>query len=432
MANPKPASRFQRFGDLELTFATKFEFVFSYQITVISTKIKNPPASFGHPVAPDGFTPLGSICEAISEADFKARRDYPAICVKEAVSGSGALAAPTKYELVAKFENGAIWRPVPPDGFVALGHVVTASAGTYPNAKAVMCVRKELTYPGLVSDTIWAGLTGIGYGITSIQNVVPSQDYREEDEGLFAVGSFVAQPMSKSEYVPEANTLRLSCPLTEGGEPLEPTLPNRSTPPDHTTPFVDRVVTVPCTAITDPDKDLAWQLEHSPFYLVERAVYYDLLIFEDNKTNVPQTKTHSVVTGITQEVSESFSVTTGINVGFEVGVEVGGDVYGGKVTAKASLQISQELGYTSSNSVAVFESTEETAELTTPPEHAAALWSEANGIQLKRLDGSPVGPPLAFTLGNAAYLTSQYPPIDPARIPATHRSTRYKSRLKRG
>jgi len=53
--------------------------------------------------------------------------------------------------------------------------------------------------------------------------------------------------------------------------------------------LVDRIVTLPCTAIQDAEKDVQWQVTNSPFYTVERAVSYKLVVFDNNETNTEQT-----------------------------------------------------------------------------------------------------------------------------------------------
>ena len=103
--------------------------------------------SFWRPLAPPGFYPIGDCaCHG-----FKP----PQRCLVVRDDGDGALAAPTSFVQVfrdtgsraRKPENKegtvALWRPVPPAGYVALGCVATANHRT-PSSDSVRCVRKDL------------------------------------------------------------------------------------------------------------------------------------------------------------------------------------------------------------------------------------------------------------------------------------------------
>lgn len=414
-----------RFGDLILRFTSTFTLRWDDAGSGADHDV-----SFYHPVAPAGFHALGSVGIGIAAKNYNPDGKVAALCVKAAgtIGGKAPLARPTGYEFIwddrgsGAAKDGSCWRPLPPPGYVALGDVFV-SGYNQPVIDDVMCVASELVGEGVVGDWIWTD-NGSGanrdFGAWQIQ---ASQAYRDTEDGLFAVNSFVGREShDKPSSSAVAYTLRLPLPTIEGGEPVKPSLDSRTRPADRTTPVVDRIVTVPFTAVVDDDKSFEWKVENSPFYDIERSVYYDLIIFEDNQTGREQSKKQAVTTGITRERSETFSITTGISVTYESGVEAGG------FSTKVSVQLSLQLGYSSTQSVSVFKSVQDDAELITPGNHAAALWIEGNSIRLIRADNTPVGPSLAFDESNTAYLSSQYPrPVEGAESTVRHR--RHQSRL---
>ncbi|KAJ8766582.1 hypothetical protein K2173_023829 [Erythroxylum novogranatense] len=77
-------------------------------------------------------------------------------------AGSGTLQKPIDYSLVWSSESlkieqdgiGYIWAPTPPDGYKAVGHVVTVSAQK-PSLEKVRCVRSDLTEQCETESWIW-------------------------------------------------------------------------------------------------------------------------------------------------------------------------------------------------------------------------------------------------------------------------------------
>jgi hypothetical protein len=395
-----------QFGELILQFTSTFNLAWSD-----AGSGADEDGSFYHPVAPEGFHVLGSIGIRKAASAFDPNGRVAALCVKAAHPDSAkpALMPPTGYQWIwddkgsGADRDGSCWRPIAPPGYAALGDVFVEGYAA-PSLSYVMCVATELVGEGQVGERVWSdGGSGASTDFCSWE-VGTSQAYRDTSDGLFAVNSFTGSGLyDKPSTSVVANTLRLPLPSQEGGESIKPELTSRTRPADRTTPVVDRIVTVPFTGIVDGDKTFEWKMEHSPFYDVERSVFYDLQIFEDNTTSVDQVKSQAVSSGVTREDSETFSITTGISLSYESGVEAGG--FSTKVTA----QLSIELGYSSMSSVSVFESQENDATLTIPAKHAGALWTEANSIRVFRADSTPVGPSLAFDAGNTAYLSSQFP-----------------------
>lgn len=414
-----------QFGDLILAFTTSYEYRWNDRGSGADDDV-----GFYHPIPPEGFFALGSI--GLPNHD-QPNGKFASLCVKASPATSGKkapLAPPVRWEYVwddsgsGADDDGSCWRPVPPEGYVALGDVFVTGHSA-PTGTQVMCVAKELVFEGKVGARIW---TDNGSGADrdfGAWQVEVSRTFLDTPDGIFAVNSFAgtathAQPQSS----PVAWSLRLPLPTLEAEGPVKPTLTSRNRPPAHTNPVVDRVVTVPFTAVADSDKTLEWKVANSPFYNVERSVQFDLLMFIDNDTNTAQSQGTEVTTGVTKEQSQTFSITTGITVSYESGIDAGG------FSSKVSASLSIELGYSTTTSISQFRSETDQATLIAAPRHAAALWTEANTLRVFRADGSPVGPALGFQTADTAYVLSEFDFGPSSRPGAVKRGGSFSSRAR--
>ncbi|KAK4749989.1 hypothetical protein SAY87_027438 [Trapa incisa] len=103
-------------------------------------------------VLPEGYFMLGSYAQPNNRAL------YGGILVGKDATNSptnGTLKNPIDYTLIWSHEgSGYIWLPVPPEGYQAVGHVVTTSPQKPPTDK-VQCVRSDLTDQCETETWIW-------------------------------------------------------------------------------------------------------------------------------------------------------------------------------------------------------------------------------------------------------------------------------------
>ncbi|MGN5192851.1 hypothetical protein BJP22_04745 [Aeromonas veronii] len=397
-------ARVMQFGDLELAFTTEYEYRWNDRGSGADHDI-----GFYHPIPPAGFYALGSI--GVNNYD-NPNGKFASLCVKNVSKPNQqpALAQPIRFDLIwtdrgsgAK-ADGSCWRPVPPAGYVALGDIFVTGYNA-PTGLQVMCVAEELVCDGKIGNLIWDD-TGSGadrdFGVWQID---ASKSFLDTPDGIFAVNSFVGRDShQKPDSASVAYNLRLPLPTEVVTHSIDkPILTGRTKPPTHTNPKVDRIVTVPFTAVRDDTKNVEWRVRNSPFYTVERSVDYSLVLFIDNTTQTEQSASTSITTGVSKESSQTFSINTGITVGYESGIDAGG------FSTKASVSLSIELGYSTTQSVTQFRSETDEATLIAAPNHAAALWIESNSLQVRRADRSPVGAPLSFETIDTGYVISEYP-----------------------
>ncbi|KAK6916424.1 Vacuolar protein sorting-associated protein 62 [Dillenia turbinata] len=176
----------------------------------------NLGASFYEPSPlPDGFFMLGSYAQPNNQPL------YGWTLVGKDTS-SGALKLPIDYTLVWNSEslnikkegNGYIWSPVPPDGYKALGYIVTNSPDKPPLGK-VHCVRAELTDQCEADTWIWGqGSSSNSSGINLFTSQPSSRGIQAQG---VSVGTFVAN-------ISGATTPSLSCLKNNGNITLN--MPN--------------------------------------------------------------------------------------------------------------------------------------------------------------------------------------------------------------
>ncbi|XP_061363943.1 hypothetical protein At1g04090-like [Gastrolobium bilobum] len=146
-------------------------------------------------VIPQGFSMLGSYSQPNNKPQFGW------VLVAKDVSSSttnGTLKQPVDYTLVWNSASlsitqdfpGYVWLPIAPNGYKALGHVVTTTPDK-PSLDKIRCVRSDLTYQGETYSWIW------GTGKDSDPSGFNVYDVRPSNRGTQApgvrVGTFVAQ-----------------------------------------------------------------------------------------------------------------------------------------------------------------------------------------------------------------------------------------------
>ncbi|MFF3731182.1 RICIN domain-containing protein [Streptomyces sp. NPDC002476] len=305
--------------------------------------------------------------------------------------------------------DGTCWRPVPPSGYRALGNVFV-NGYSKPPLDAVMCVKDELTVRARVGEVIWNDSGGGGkYDFAAWQILAPEGSVDDAPGSTLAVIAPQAFAAAGGYRLPadppELYALCLPLPSGQPGPaPEPPRLTGRTRPAQQTPAVTDHSVRVPLTAVRDDAKSLAWRVENSPYYTIERRVWWSLLLFNDNRTSSDQTVEDAVTVGVEKTSSETFRANTGIAVTAEAGVKVFG------VGASVSATVSAELGYESSTSVSEFRSRTVTRRLVTPKNTAGALWVASYGLRTVRADGTVAGTQLRFD--GDAFHHAQYPDAD--------------------
>ncbi|HUQ58700.1 Vps62-related protein [Lentzea sp.] len=395
----------QRYGALELGFTTSFEMKWNDRDSGGTND-----GQFWLPRPPSGWRVLGGV----------ARGHYGnlngtagGLVVREAESGTQMLKSPVRYERIWKDTgsgaelDGAIWRPIPPPGYAALGDLCWRGHGT-PPLDAVACVKVEhagrrYVRQAEVGKWIWSDADSGADQDVSVWSIIPPPYPADAEKRLLLPGDlFTAFPFyDKPSTTPVVNVLDLPAVVTESDEPPIPVMTSYDRPPS-TTQIIDRTTVVPYTLLVDPGRDEAWRAANTPFYTLQRKRSFEVVMHRDNRNGsgtAPISQT--IETGVSREDSEAFSVKTGVTVTVEAGVAL--DVF----SAKTSVSVSLEMGYERRTAVTRFQRDSKTQGLNVPPHAAGCMWVEAHELVPIRRDGSLIGATLAFSVDS--YITGEYP-----------------------
>ena len=306
--------------------------------------------TFWHPLTGgDGWFALGSHARP-DYADINAELDTPMIVVKD-VGSSNALAAPTDYAFVwndagsGADNDAAVWNPICPAGYVALGSVMTN--GSRPGADAVRCVSDRYTAPGRVGDFVYndAG-TGADRDLSIYRIAVPNLPTSStgDTRAPLPVGTDVACPGGDTSCdAGIINLLLAPLPsLERGDDTSEPMLTGYQ--PLSTGPKLTSSARVPFTLIPQMKDDVANSHRNvtvTPFYTLRRVETYASIGSVDNQQN-------GQPANVTYEVKETFSNTDTStftrSIGLSVTVGGGAKLFGtgGEWSATMDSQLAWE------------------------------------------------------------------------------------------
>ncbi|MFC1964314.1 Vps62-related protein [Chloroflexota bacterium] len=337
--------------------------------------------SYWHPIPQKGYYALGS--SGIRQ--YGNPNGNTAVIVVKELDSSGALAAPTDYERIwadsgsGANNDGSFWKPIAPEGYVALGVVAMGSYGK-PSLDAIRCVRKDLTANAKIGDMVWIDKgTGADTDFGSWE-VAPPDAPNAPGMAYLKPGTFVAHtshgaPSSHSAL----NVLNVKLPVVTDMSDANyaPRLNSYDEPPANTDSYLAKVIAVPFTLIVDKSYDMHWKVTNSPIYKIRREEYYNNQFFYNNRDgSSPIRHTVTDTVGISQKESETYSHSVGIKISAESGCEL----IGGKV----SVELNYEFGYESTSEFSAFQEHEVSREVVIPAKTASCLWQKATKFTLMR------------------------------------------------
>jgi hypothetical protein len=391
-------------GELLITFVDQFTFIWNDQGSGGAND-----GAFYYPNPPEGYHVLGSL----GIPGYSNPNGNYAMMVVKAKDGSDALAEPIGYQPIWEFlligGNGpvTVWQPIPPDGYRAMGAVVTAGFQVLPALSDYMCVRDDLTTFGSAGSFIWndddtGAPTDLGCW------TIHPPESGPHDNAYLETGTFVAwnswNPPTFNEVM---NVLNVELPMLSEApsQTYIPRLDSYEPPPEETVPLLGKALLSPCTIVNDLlyVNNVQWRVANSPFYRLERQVFYKLLYHNYNQTSEIQTNEVTIISGVTTEESQSYWEETSVSVTAEGGVSIG--FFEGKV----STTVSTSFGYSTQTSISELQQTEISSSINTAPGKAAALWQRYNRFVLKRHNGTDLEPVAVWEFGIDSYLTDEYP-----------------------
>jgi len=275
-----------KLDNLLISFTTEFQRVWD------TKNLRSSPAGFWRPAPPPdvlpGYFSLGDIA---IHGFTNINGTRVAAVVREAGSPSidstkgKALSRPDNFELVWKDSGSgaktyvSIWRPIPPEGYVALG-LVCASDHEKPSVNSVRCVRMDLVTPANAGPLIWNDKGSGAKQNFSAWSIEPP--IAEAGEICFLPGTFTGvQSHSRPSSYLASYALRVPLTVQPNAAPAAPMLSGFGSPSPIEPATVTQVARLPWFAVRDDMHPLE-QLRSSPYYRLERADRYVLVGHEHN------------------------------------------------------------------------------------------------------------------------------------------------------
>lgn len=383
----KPISK--QIGGLTLAFTYEFDKTWKDKGSGADKDI-----AFFQPKCPDKYVALGSVSYNKYESIDK---KMAALIVKKDTSGNEApMKHPIDYIKVwtdkgsGADQDGSCWTPVAPDGYVSMGDVVVRNHSK-PDTDLVVCIREDLATEAIIGDQIWKDKGSGADKDFSIYGLTPPDKNLDNSHGYYTANTFVGnESHSKPKSSKSAHCLKLEIAVIKANEPQAPKLTSANKPVDSTPAIVDRTIEVPFTTVVDDSKDIEWQVDNSPFYTIQRTVSFVLDDYINNiSSSESQTNSVAVTTGVSNTDTETWTETTGITVSYQTGITLGAKPFGlgVEVSSQYSASITHEMGWSESKSVTELKQTEITENLTATPYSAAARWSNAYNLVVRRANG---------------------------------------------
>jgi hypothetical protein len=378
-------------GEMFISYTDSFTYTFFYSYK---------------PVPPPGFFAVGFAFGAEMPWPPNDPNGKQAVMVVKPKPGSDAIAFTDSFQSTSyPYMYG--WTPIPPPGYVALGQVMPSDWNVRPDS--VPCIREDLTTIADVSQQLATChiSSPANYYISFWK--IDQPDAGSHPEAYLVPGTMVCilgTNPPPSDH-PVAHVLKIDLPMLAEAptQDFVPKLTSYENPVDATVPRLGKAMLVPCTIVNDLNynQNVRWQIANSPFYVLERQVYYKLLYHYYNQGSVVQDNNVAMTSGITTTESQRIWNETEISLSTEVGLSF--KAFSGKITAT----VSRKFGYESQTSVAELIQRTETQAVSTPPGKAAALWQQYNKYILYRHNGTDLEPVTSWEVGIHSFVEDEYP-----------------------
>ena len=372
-------------GELLITYTSQFQYVYQYAM--------HPGIEiyFYEPVVPEGFYALGSLAACCEPWGLFS------VMAVQAKPGSDAIVFTHEFTDY----DSHIHNPVAPSGYKAMGQVVTATGQT-PESTA--CLREDLTIPGRCG-LFWNDVDSHGNWNSCWYISQPAAGCHEN--AYLDPGGFIFRYGDSEPSGPLVNVLNVNLPLLAEAPSQEyvPSLTSYDVPNDGIAPKMEKCLLVPCMIIRDDNAHNGiWRVANSPFYRLERQVYYKAINHYDNSQgSMAQSFQWQISCGITTTESERIWGETGVELSVDAGVSI--SFAHENITAT----VSEKMGYESMNSISELQSNTLTINVNIPPHKAAALWQRYNRYVLYRHNETELEPVSSWECGINSYVMDEYP-----------------------
>lgn len=387
-----------RNGDLEISFATKFTPIWND-----AGSGANMNGAFFRPVLTGmtGFHSLGDLAVGSHSATGQV------LAVVRDISDSGKiLVAPISYTRIwADFgsgasQDGSIWRPNPPQGYVAMG-LVANKGYSAPSLNAMRCIKAEYVKGGIVSTSVIWNDKGSGANANfSAWGIGAPLAYPDSGKIYLSPNTFVGHASHAKPTSTIANLYALILPIREElpADTLFPKLPvlnSLNQPSLYSANGTVATTYLPWFSVKDPQLNMAQKIVQSPTYRMVRETRYRMINFTHNQGAQTVTMNWSTSFGTSQSNAQSYAQTTGIEM------TVGYDGLG----LSASITLSKSFTHTTETTDNWSNETTISIDVPVLVNTATAAYLLESTYKLFREDGTLVGTELNHRPSGSFYIT---------------------------
>ncbi|KGE69946.1 MULTISPECIES: Vps62-related protein [Pseudomonas] len=312
-----------------------------------------------------------------------------------------ALRPPVDYQLVwhdegtGALSNASIWRPIPPQGYVAMGLVYGVNYDK-PSRHAVRCVREDLVVASKVGERIWNDKGSGSASDLSTWSIMPPD--ASAGEIYLAPGTFVA---NNSYARPGLATYSLRLALTAQLNDLPPTpvlVGTESPTLEETTPTL-QVCEIPWFCVKDPELTAVEQFQSSPVYRLERTDRHMLAGFGHNTEATSQPFMWTATKGELGGNAKALAFNTNVDLSREW------PVYAPAFDPAFSAHLDREFTHTQRSAKGWSQPSPLEIITYIAPNKAVAAYLLHSEYRLLRQDGSQVSGTISYTNGDHVYLS---------------------------
>ncbi|CAH0047313.1 unnamed protein product, partial [Clonostachys solani] len=352
------------------------------------------------PVSRGSLRPLGHYADPNRYSEISGKRASLLIGQNPNTNPSKpAVAQPVDYNQVwtdrgsgGKY-NGAFWRPVPPNGYVALGDVCKSSWDK-PSTSDIWCVRKDLVANGSFSATsVWDDKGSGSKSDVSVWEIKPAPMGVQGSAYLPIQGdTFRAQ----GNYLPPDNEAApvLQLPVGKDYHRFEADAPlmEANKLPEKGERFYYQPqcsITLPFHCFFNPNNHASLENNHNPFLTITKSIAWYAECVWVNRTDKTVCREEKIRYGVNKEKREEIKGNIGIEFSSTKGV----------VLSDSGLTLNHQFADSSSTFFPEYSVRESAESFEVPPSTASALFTQRIWIKCSPPDSDVM-------VGEAEFLQS--------------------------
>lgn len=293
-----------------------------------------------------------------------------------------------------------MWRPIPPENYVALGLVCTEGREK-PSVHAVRCVRADLVIESYVGDLIWSEGSGLLHNFSAWGITLPAA---AAGEIYFAPGTFVSDGSGRKPAQNLTHALRMKIQVQTNTAPEAPVISDFKAHIPPETYEATQAAMIPWFTVDDhpiyPDDALS----QATYYRLERKDRYLLVGHGHNTEDKSRLFKWTAPRTLTHEKARTFNNTTSIQFDTEWRAEASDT----DRPIQFSARLSKEFTHTETSSTGWATESKLFAAAIVPKNKMLAVYQLESRYDLKSEDGEQVSNSVPYADSDSLYWTD-YP-----------------------